>query len=124
MDITLVKPVGSGSSQATQYTPTARPVEELVAAKSKVDNEKVEVPAVEEKQQVLTEEERYVQVERAARSLDIYVVSDQKFTIYKDAAGQYITRFTSLRDGSVTYIPEPELFRSASNPESLLQIQA
>jgi hypothetical protein len=51
-------------------------------------------------------------------------VSDQKFTIYKDAAGQYITRFTSLRDGSVTYIPEPELFRSAGNPASLLEIQA
>ncbi|HUP13386.1 MAG TPA: hypothetical protein VM187_14275, partial [Niastella sp.] len=42
---------------------------------------------------------------------DTFVVSDRTFTIFKDATGQYITRFTSLRDGKVTYIPEPNLFR-------------
>ncbi len=46
---------------------------------------------------------------------NIYVVSDQRFTIFKDATGQYITRFTSLRDGKVTYIPEPQLLKSAGS---------
>lgn len=45
-------------------------------------------------------------VRQAANS---YVISDQRFTIYKDLSGQFITRFTSLRDGQVTYIPEPDV---------------
>lgn len=40
---------------------------------------------------------------------DIYVVGDMKFSIYKDGTGQYVTRFTSLRDGAVTYIPEQDM---------------
>lgn len=40
---------------------------------------------------------------------DVFVVSDVRFTIFKDVAGQYITRFTSLRDGSVKYYPEVDL---------------
>lgn len=36
-----------------------------------------------------------------------YAVSDQKFALYKDASGQMITRYVSLRDGSVTYMPAP-----------------
>jgi len=57
-----------------------------------------------------------------------YVVGDQAFTIFKDSTGQYITRYTSLRDGKVTYIPEPTLFKmhSDSGGESppLLNIKA
>ncbi len=36
---------------------------------------------------------------------DIYAVRDNKFAIYKDATGQFVTRFTNLRDGTVSYIP-------------------
>jgi ABC-type Zn2+ transport system substrate-binding protein/surface adhesin len=44
---------------------------------------------------------------------DTYAVSDKKFTIFKDANGQYITRYISLRDGSVTYVPtDPAVVRS------------
>ena len=42
---------------------------------------------------------------------DNYVLGDQTFTIYKDPTGQYITRYTSLRDGKVTYFPEPSLYK-------------
>lgn len=51
--------------------------------------------------------------EAIARSMrDAYPVGDRSFTIFKDATtGQFITRFTSLRDGSVTYVPEPEIFK-------------
>ncbi len=36
-----------------------------------------------------------------------YAVSDQKFALYKDASGQMITRYVSLRDGTITYMPAP-----------------
>jgi len=57
-----------------------------------------------------------------------YVVGDQAFTIFKDSTGQYITRYTSLRDGKVTYIPEPTLFKmhsdSGGESQSVLNIKA
>lgn len=56
------------------------------------------------------ERARYEAVRQAARDIaNIYVVSDRTFTIFKDVTGQYITRYYNLRDGRVTYIPEPEL---------------
>lgn len=41
-----------------------------------------------------------------------YAVSDTKFAIFKDAAGKFITRYVSLRDGSVTYTPAPSYVKS------------
>lgn len=62
------------------------------------------------------EHRRFEAVQRAARNVaNLFVVSDRRFTIFKDSSGQYITRFTSLRDGQVTYIPEPELLRQGGN---------
>ena len=43
------------------------------------------------------------------QAANTFAISDQRFTIYKDISGQFITRFTSLRDGRVTYIPEPDV---------------
>lgn len=49
-------------------------------------------------------------LERLRQAANTFVLSDQSFTMYKDATtGQFITRFTSLRDGKVTYIPEPDM---------------
>jgi len=60
----------------------------------------------------VAEQRRLATVERLSQDIaNIYVVGDKRFTIFKDVTGQYITRFTSLRDGKVTYIPEPELFK-------------
>ena len=42
---------------------------------------------------------------------NVYAVSDQNFSIFKDATGKYITRYVSLRDGKVTYLPEPTLVK-------------
>ena len=53
-------------------------------------------------------------IEAATKVADSFILGDQRFTIYKDATGQYITRFTSLRDGKITYTPEPELLGKAS----------
>lgn len=76
------------------------------------------------------EQKRFEAVKRAAESVfnNFYAVSDTKFSIYKDASGQYITRFTSLRDGSVTYIPEPDLLQSIErlrrNSEAIVRLEA
>ena len=59
---------------------------------------------------------------------DSYVVGDTTFSIYKDTQGQYITRYVSLRDGRVTYIPEPKLlmFQQAQSraSDTKLRIEA
>ncbi len=62
------------------------------------------------------EQKRYEAVQRMAQDVaNVYVVSDKRFTIFKDVTGQYITRFTSLRDGRVTYIPQPKLVALSGN---------
>ena len=82
-----------------------------VFRKSNVQDEPVKVAAVEDTGVRLSEGDREARVKEAAQffAKDVFVVSDTKFTIFKDSSGQYITRFTNMRDGSVTYIPEPEV---------------
>ena len=73
------------------------------------------------------EEKRYQQLVNAAQNFfkDVYAVSDTTFTIYKDHNGQYVTRYTSLRDGKVTYVPEPRMLQYANQSrESLVEITA
>ena len=74
------------------------------------------------------EQKRYKQVAKAAESFfkNVYAVSDTRFSIYKDSSGQYITRYTSLRDGRVTSIPEPALLQKMqqSARESLVELNA
>lgn len=53
-------------------------------------------------------------IKQAALSFkDFYALSDQKFSIFKDATGQYITRYVSLHDSSITYVPAPVLMKYA-----------
>ncbi len=70
------------------------------------------------------EQRRYERVAQAASRLaggDPFPISDQRFTIYKDSSGQYITRYTSLRDGRVTYIPEQRLLQAFDLSQSALK---
>jgi hypothetical protein len=53
---------------------------------------------------------------------DVFVVGDSRFTIFKDVSGQFITRFTSLRDGTVTYVPEPDILRFSGGKDSYFQV--
>jgi hypothetical protein len=75
----------------------------------------------------VVEDIRFQQVKAAAESYfkDVFAVSDMRFTIYKDTSGQYITRYTSLRDGKVTYIPEPALLQSqrARRQDALISLK-
>jgi len=75
------------------------------------------------------EQSRAAAVRHAAQQVaNVYVIADQTFSLFKDSTGQYITRFTSLRDGRVTYIPEPALFKlsgsSSGNSSPVVKIQA
>lgn len=76
------------------------------------------------------EQRRLDRITEAAQQFfnDNYAVSDTTFTIFKDKSGQYITRYTSLRDGRVTYFPEPQLLKrleiSQPQPAALVEIQA
>lgn len=78
----------------------------------------------------MTEQRRAEAVQQAAQDFlkTFYAVSDTTFSIYKDNTGQYITRFTSLRDGRVTYIPEPDLLghmeRMRHGVENLVRLEA
>lgn len=58
-----------------------------------------------------SEQTRLENMQRASQLMysEVFAVRDNKFSIYKDATGQFVTRFTNLRDGSVTYIPEPDM---------------
>ena len=82
--------------------------------KSEVDSAPVRVAAVENVELRATEQERFESIRQAIKAAfsDTYAVSDQSFSIFKDSTGQYVTRLTSLRDGSVSYIPEPNLLRN------------
>lgn len=50
---------------------------------------------------------------------NFYALGDQTFSIFKDATGQYITRYVSLRDGSITYVPAPVLVKQQSEAGAL-----
>lgn len=92
-------------------------------------NTAARVPGFEKAESVSTEMKRQEAVSRAAESFfkDVYAVSDTTFTIFKDSSGQYITRYTSLRDGKVTYIPEPDMMaymeRRMQAREALVEIR-
>jgi len=75
-----------------------------------------------------TEQQRLDTVMQGATEFkDVYAVSDSKFTIFKDSTGQFVTRFTSLKDGAVTYLPEPDVARfvesNKARTDSLVKIE-
>ena len=74
------------------------------------------------------EQKRVETIQQTAQQIaNTFILGDQSFAIFKDMTGQYITRFTNLRDGKVTYIPEPTLFKlggSGADTAPVLKIQA
>lgn len=67
----------------------------------------VELSNVAVKSSDQVEKQRFEQIQRAAKAYsDVFIVSDTRFAIFKNKSGEYITRFTSLKDGSVSYVPE------------------
>jgi len=96
---------GANSGQVVQKTKASV---DVPVVKQEI---KIPVPRVAENK---PEVSRYEAVRLAAEALkNTYAVSDVRFTIFKDVAGDYVTRFTSLRDGSVKYYPQKSLFELA-----------
>lgn len=103
MDILNITPQVGGSIYQGATPAIAKPVMQPPAPEIKV--EQVKVPST-------AEQARYEEVLKAAQAIqsNYFVVSDTRFTIFKDIAGDYVTRFTSLKDGSVKYYPQKSLF--------------
>jgi hypothetical protein len=95
--------------------------------KSSAVDGQVQIPAVEHADMKRADSKRLDDIERTVKRnsfKDVYAVRDNSFTIFKDSSGQYITRFTSLRDGSVKYVPEPEILKYSGGSDSYYQVTA
>ena len=105
MDILNISPPVSGNIFSSGSQDGSRPVAKAAPVLPQPAPAPVPVPEN-------AEQARYAEVQRAAQSVqtNYYVVSDVRFTIFKDIAGDYVTRFTSLKDGSVKYYPQKSLF--------------
>lgn len=107
----------SGITQTPNAAANAASANQAVAQpagrRSQAVDEPVRIPAVENIDLRRSEEDRMNDVRRIIKGEQFkkqyFAVTDRVFTLFKDSSGQIITRFTSLRDGSVTYIPEPEI---------------
>ncbi len=100
--VTVSQPSAPAAAEAPK-APTLKPRQMSLQAINR---------AAEQQPQVRTnpDDQRKAAVTRAAHVFkDYYPVRDVTFTIFKDSSGQYITRFTNLRDGKVTYIPEQDI---------------
>lgn len=122
---------GVSSNVSIQQNTTAQAVrtDAPQVRSSLIDKQPVQIPAVESEEPIRadTEDRRFSRVEQAARQVitDFYPIGDTRFTIFKDGSGRYITRFTNLADGSVTFYPEPSLLAmSGAIPDSLYRTKA
>ena len=104
----------ASASQQAGITSAVRPEALAVRNQSKVDEQPVKIPAVDNDDTQVradSEDRRFARVAESAQRIinEFFPINDTRFTIFKDGSGQYITRFTNLKDGSVTFFPEPEL---------------
>ena len=99
---------GAATAARTTVAATLKPKQQSLNA---VPEAVAKVVQPDKAEMTNAEQRRYEAVEQGAQAIaaQAFAVSDTRFTIYKDATGQFITRFTSLSDGSVTYYPEPEV---------------
>lgn len=104
--------------QVQQSAPVGVPVRASEVLPQSAPAEAVFDPQVAEQKR-----EQAVQV-LSQQVADVFVLGDTSFTIFKDSTGKYITRFTSLRDGKVTYIPEPSLYKLGNSSAPTVQLKA
>ncbi|TAF14749.1 MAG: hypothetical protein EAZ74_03180 [Alphaproteobacteria bacterium] len=98
-----------------------------VAKKSEVVQEPVQVPGVNPALFKQVDQKRLHDLEQVVQDpkvRDIYVVGDSRFTIFKDMQGRFITRVTSLRDGTVTYIPEGDIMKFSATHNNYFHVSA
>ena len=116
--------------QTVALPSSAKGADAALLRNSNVVDQPVKVPAVEKSEIRTFEDKRYNKVVESAKSYaaDFFAIADTRFTIFKDGSGQYITRFTNLRDGTVTYFPEPEILaymeRKGAEREAFYEMNA
>lgn len=123
VDIGISQPITVAlPSQAVQASQQAGPVIKTVPASSVLPPDGIPDQVGYSAQ--AAEQKRVDTVKAISQQIaNTFVVGDQEFAIFKDATGQYITRFTSLRDGKVTYIPEPVLYKLGSSFAPAVQLK-
>ncbi len=95
--------------------------------KSNTVEGQVQIPAVERVDLRSVDNKRLDDIQKTIEQpafKEVYAVSDKTFTIFKDSSGQYITRYTSLRDGSVSYVPEPAILNFSGGSEHYFAVHA
>lgn len=99
----------SGGAGSGQFAPQLKPKAEAPAPaqQAKAEEPRADVPDADR-----------LKALRAAAA-ELFAVSDKRFTIYKQG-GQFFTRFTSLRDGSVQTIPEPHMLNMAGKGQGTI----
>ncbi len=117
---TIVQQSGAGNAPRADAS--------QLKTQSEVVKEPVKIPAVEESEiRPEMEERRFAQVTEAAKQIvkDFYPISDTRFNIFKDGSGQYVTRVTNMRDGSMTFFPESQaLAKSGAGAQSFYRTNA
>lgn len=91
-------------------------------------SEPVKIPQIEEVNLKQVDEKRFNAIKKTIEretSSGGTMISDSRFTIFKDSkSGQYITRFTNLQNGAVTYVPEPDILKLAGSSDAYFEFQA
>jgi hypothetical protein len=119
--------IPSAPRPSAEMQVAAQHAESLPVRKSNAVDGQVQIPAVEQIDMRRVDAKRLGDIQQTIKRsgfTDTFAVSDKTFTIFKDSSGQYITRFTSLVDGSVTYLPEPEILKFSGGSESYYQVTA
>lgn len=107
MEIGKITPAPQVSPSQSRGTEAAIPMQ-----RSHVTKEPVKVAATEEVDLQPSDDRRMEAFRQAVeQNKNLFVVGDSTFAIFKDGSGEIITRVTSLRDGSVSYYPEPEMVK-------------
>jgi hypothetical protein len=126
MEITgIIQNTQAPKQTSTDMSAAIKHAEMPPLKRSDVMNEPVQIAAVEQIDLKRTDEKRMDDIRKTIQRgnfKDVFAVRDNSFTIFKDTSGQYITRFTSLRDGSVTYVPEPEILKYSGGSEIYFQV--
>jgi hypothetical protein len=106
-----ISKIGGGVPTVRASVPVKQEVA-LPSLKKAAAPVQIDVPVEVQTQAVERPKVTFAEVQQASQIVasNPYPVSDQRFTIFKDIAGDYVTRFTSLVDGSVEYYPQKGLF--------------
>lgn len=127
MDISNIHPIVSGTSQTFKVPPPQTASSDQVPDTTVKQSEQQIVSAHNDNTLAQSSAAAQAQYQEALRQTymslqNFHPLGDTEFTIFKDATGQLITRYVSLTDGSVTYVPAPPALMKKLAPELPTQV--